>query len=362
MSNHQQLHLFVLVTLLTHCCTARPQFFSFIPQVPHNIAAVSPQFYQAVTPTPPPKQGPVRLLFLSFTRFPWPVENWVQRLQNYFSTYTVTQEPLLIEEVDLGPDLVTEKFPGFEKLRVHQPMNSYCVRPTLEQVIRRAEDKSRAESNFIFLYIYVVHLAPPLSRSRVVVVAVFTMRIHKVVLVLVALVSVVRAAPTANRPDDYDNNPRQFLVNRLTGNDFPGVVYFDQPAVVPLQGFSYYVAVPNSESGATRQSIINTLTGYVTQAASSVTNLVPRPPYTVNVQNVLSGLANRVTNGITAVQNAWQSRPAFLRPTEATPTKDPHAEIIPSDELIAAANPQPIAVFAPEAPIATADRLNRYNL
>ncbi|XP_059471471.1 uncharacterized protein LOC132194310 [Neocloeon triangulifer] len=56
---------------------------------------------------PPPKQpsraGPVRVFFL-FSRFPWPLEPVVQRVQNYFSTYSVpTVEPLLDEEVDLGP-------------------------------------------------------------------------------------------------------------------------------------------------------------------------------------------------------------------------------------------------------------------
>jgi hypothetical protein len=43
-----------------------------------------------------------------FTRFPWPIETLVQRLQNYFSTYTVLQQPqpVLVEEIDIGPDMI----------------------------------------------------------------------------------------------------------------------------------------------------------------------------------------------------------------------------------------------------------------
>jgi hypothetical protein len=146
-------------------------------------------------------------------------------------------------------------------------------------------------------------------------------------------------------------------MNRLTGNDFPeGVIYYEhQPVIVtPLRGVAYYVAVPQSEATGPTRGIVDTLTGYVTQATSSVTNLVPRPPYTVNVPDVFSGLVNRLTNGYNYVQNVWQSRPAFLRPPSARPVQpvESLAEIIKTDELIQAANPPQIAIFAPQAPIA----------
>lgn len=79
--------------------------FQFRDQFRENVGHYNDILPPADHLEPPksPTRGPIRI-FLLFSRFPWPLEPVVQRLQNYFSTYTVpTVEPLLDEEVDLGP-------------------------------------------------------------------------------------------------------------------------------------------------------------------------------------------------------------------------------------------------------------------
>jgi hypothetical protein len=72
----------------------------------HPINDIVPPADHLEPPQIPNKGLPTRIFYLFTSRFPWPLEPVVQRVQNYFSTYTVpTVEPLLDEEVDLGPTI-----------------------------------------------------------------------------------------------------------------------------------------------------------------------------------------------------------------------------------------------------------------
>ncbi|CAB3366224.1 Hypothetical predicted protein [Cloeon dipterum] len=94
-----------------------PAFTRYAAPLPHHehpqpfVTTYSAFSSNVLTPSdqlqpPRAQQQPLRIFFL-FSRFPWPLESVVQRVQNYYSTYTVPQvEPLLDEEVDLGPEPV----------------------------------------------------------------------------------------------------------------------------------------------------------------------------------------------------------------------------------------------------------------
>ncbi|XP_065334445.1 uncharacterized protein LOC135935810 [Cloeon dipterum] len=87
------------------------------------------------------------------------------------------------------------------------------------------------------------------------------------------------------------------------------------------------------------RQVAGTIQGYVTQAVgfltnrvtSAVTGALPTLPITVNVPDLFTGVANRVTAASEVVQTAWQNRPGN-NPTAIDPLPDRLPN--PDDEFI----------------------------